>query len=385
MNKFRIHIAKRDTMPVAAAWAIRIGAIVLALLLGSLLTLVLTGKNPLSVLLTIVQGAFGTERKIWTTLRDTSVLLMFGLAVAPAFKMRFWNIGAEGQVLMSGLGTAVVMFFLGGKINDGLLIILMLVAAIVCGMLWAFIPAVIKAKWNTNETLSTLMLNYIAAQIVSMFIAWAVPSGSMKMGIINQDTNAGWLPALFGNKHILIIIMALLITAFVFVYIKYGKGGYELTVVGESVKTARYVGIKVEWVIIRTMLISGAICGIIGFLQVAGVEHTISPNTAGGLGFTAVLVAWMAKLNPIVMIFTSMLIVVMSNGAGDVASSLGLNASFSDILTGIILFFLIGCEFFINYKICFGVKNDKISSDVTDSKESESIGGVEENEGGKQS
>lgn len=355
------HIAKRDQIPLWKAWLIRIGAIILSLIVGSIVTLVVTGQNPISVFQTIIGGAFGTSRRVWSTLRDSAVLLMFGLAVAPSFRMKFWNIGAEGQVLMAGLGTAVVMFLLGDKVPNELLITLMFVAAILCGMLWAFIPAICKAKWKTNETLSTLMLNYIAMQLVSIFIAWAVPSGSMKMGVINQNTEAGWIPDMLGNKYALVIVISLVLTLLMYSYLKFSKGGYELAVVGESEKTARYVGIKVEWVIIRTMLICGAICGVIGFLLVSGIEHTISPDTAGGQGFTAVLVAWMAQLNPFVMIFASLLIIVMSNGAGDVASSLGLNESFADILTGIIIFFLIGCEFFINFKIC-KVKPQKVET-----------------------
>ena len=138
-----------------------------------------------------------------------------------------------------------------------------------------------------------------------------------------------------------------------YIYLNYSKHGYEIAVVGESERTARYVGMKVKRVIIRTMALSGALCGIAGLLLVGGINHTITTTIAGGQGFTAVMVSWLAKFNPITMVFTSFLIVFLERGASEISTAFGLNQSFSDILTGIILFFIIGCEFFIQYKISF--------------------------------
>ena len=166
----------------------------------------------------------------------------------------------------------------------------------------------------------------------------------------------GWLPQAFGSKYLLSIIVAVLVTAFMYVYLVYTRHGYEVAVVGESENTAKYVGIKVEKVIVRTMLLSGAVCGLAGLLLVGGINHTITTTIAGGQGFTGVLVSWMAKFNPITMIFSSFLIVFMNRGASEISTNFGLNQSFSDILTGIILFFIIGCEFFIRYSL---MKNNK--------------------------
>jgi len=138
-----------------------------------------------------------------------------------------------------------------------------------------------------------------------------------------------------------------------YIYLKYSKHGYEISVVGESERTARYVGIKVEKVILRTMLLSGAICGLVGLVLVAGVNHTLATSLAGGRGFTAVMVSWMSQFNPFTMILTSLLLVFLGRGAGEIATAYSLNTSFSEILTGIIIFFLIGCEFFIRYKLSF--------------------------------
>ncbi|MBP3815465.1 MAG: ABC transporter permease [Firmicutes bacterium] len=362
MNKAPlIHITKRKAMPWQRALLIRICAIIISLVVCGILTTVVTGLNPLKVYGSMFSGAFGTPRRIWTMGQEISMLLAVALALTPAFRMRFWNLGAEGQVLMGGLATAACMILLGDKIPNGLLILLMLVSSVAAGAVWALIPAIFKARWNTNETLFTLMMNYVAIQLVAYFvIIWEVPKGSGKIGIINQNTEAGWLPMIGSYKYLLNILVVAAITVVMYIYMKYSKQGYEISVVGESKNTARYVGIKVERVIIRTMIISGAICGFTGLLLVGGTDHTITTTIAGGRGFTAVMVAWLAKFNPVVMILASLLLVFMERGAGEISTTFGLNQSFGDILTGIILFFIIGSEFFINYKLNFrGSGKDK--------------------------
>ena len=349
-----IHIVKRGAMPWYFSWIVRGVAIVLALLFCALVTTLLTGEDPLQVYATIFQGAFGTKRKIWILAQNLAILLCVSVAVTPAFKMRFWNIGGEGQILMGGLATAACMICLGDKVPNALLILLMVVTSIAAGAVWGVIPAFFKARWNTNETLFTLMMNYVATQLVAYFvIVWEVPKGAGKIGIINQSTESGWLPVIGGQKYLLNVLVVAAITVGMYIYLKYSKHGYELTVVGESERTASYVGIKVEKVIIRTMLISGAICGIAGLLLVGGTDHTITTTIAGGRGFTAVMVSWLAKFNPITMVFTSFLLVFLDRGAGEISTVFGLNHSFADILTGIILFFIIGSEFFITYKMSF--------------------------------
>ena len=356
MNKRQslFHIAKRDTLPWYQAVLIRGGAIVLALIVCAIVTTLLTGENPLNVYSTILYGAFGTPRKSWVTFHNLAILLGISLAVTPAFKMRFWNIGAEGQVLIGCLATAACMICLGDKLPNAALILVMIVAAIAAGALWGFLPAIFKAKWNTNETLFTLMMNYIATQLAAFFIiVWEVPKGAGKIGIINQNSEAGWLPVIGGKQYLLTILVVAVTTILMYIYLNYSKHGYEIAVVGESQRTASYAGIKVERVIVRTMVLSGAICGLIGLLLTAGTDHTLTTTIVGGRGFTAVMVSWMAKFNPILMIFTSLLIVVLSRGASEISSDFGLNQSFADILTGVILFFIIGSEFFINYQVHF--------------------------------
>ena len=348
------HISKRAALPWYRAWGIRALAIILALVVSALITGVTTGLDPLKIYATIFTGAFGTARKSWITAQNVAILLCISLAVTPAFKMRFWNIGAEGQVLIGGLASAACMKCLAGVLPGGALIAVMVVSSVAAGAIWAGIPAIFKAKWNTNETLFTLMMNYVATQLVAFFvIVWEVPKGAGQIGIINQSTEAGWLPVVAGNKYLLSVLVVAVLTVFIYVYLNYSKHGYEISVVGESERTARYVGIKVDRVIVRTMLLSGAVCGVAGLLLVGGINHTISTTIADGRGFTAVMVSWLAKFNPIIMIFTSFLLVLLDRGAGEIATQFSLNQSFADILTGIILFFIIGCEFFISYKINF--------------------------------
>ena len=354
MNKKQslFHIAKRDALPWYKSFAIRGCAIVLALIVCAVVTMLMTGENPVSIYATIFKGAFGSARKTWVTFQNLAVLLGISLAVTPAFKMRFWNIGAEGQVLIGCLATAACMICLGDKLPNAVLILVSLIAALAAGGLWGFLPAFFKAKWNTNETLFTLMMNYIATQLAAFFIiVWEVPKGAGKIGIINQNTEAGWLPVVGGQKYLLVILVVAILTVFMYIYLNYSKHGYEIAVLGESQRTASYAGIKVERVIIRTMVLSGAVCGLMGLLLTAGTDHTLTTTIVGGRGFTAVMVSWMAKFNPIIMVFTSLLLVVLGRGASEISSTFGLNQSFSDILTGIILFFIIGSEFFITYQV----------------------------------
>ena len=349
-----IHITKRGNISTAGAWAVRVVAIVCAMLVCAVVTTLTTGINPVAVFASIFQGAFGTTRKVWMLLQNLAILLCVSLAVTPAFKMRCWNLGAEGQVLIGGLASASCMILLGNTLPNWLVILLMVIFSVLAGAIWAGIPAFFKARFNTNETLFTLMMNYVATQLVAFFvILWEVPKGAGQIGIINQNSQVGWLPQIGSSKYLLNIIVVAVITVAMFIYLRYSKHGYEISVVGESERTARYIGIKVENVILRTMLLSGAICGIAGLLLVGGTDHTITTSIAGGRGFTAVMVSWLAKFNPITMVLTSFLLVLLDRGAGEISTNFGLNKSFSDILTGIILFFIIGSEFFIQYKINF--------------------------------
>lgn len=359
-----IQISKRGAVSRKRNIAIRLAAIVLAIIVCAVITMATTGTDPFAVFSAFINGSFGSERKLWIFLQDTAILLIISLAVTPAFKMHCWNLGAEGQVLAGAMAAAACMVLLGDTMSNGALIACMVIASVVTGALWAGIPALFKAKFNTNETLFTLMMNYVATQIVAYFcVKWENPVGSCTIGVINAQNEAGWLPQL-GNKYLLVILVAVIMTVLIYFYLNYTKHGYEIAVVGESERTARYIGIKVPRVIVRTMLFSGAICGVAGLLLVGGIHHTVSTSLVGGQGFTAVMVSWLAAFNPIVMILTSALLIFMGSGANQLATSCGLNQSFGDILTGVIIFFIIGSEFFVQYKISFRKKSKEVGENV---------------------
>ena len=349
-----IHITKRDTMVWWQTWLIRVAAILLALIVSGVVITLLSGLNPIDVYVEMVKGNFVSKRKTWVTFQQVAVLLCISLAVTPAFKMKFWNCGGEGQALAGCLASAACMIYFGNTMSPWLFIPLVTVCSVMAGAIWGVIPAIFKAHYNTNETLFTLMMNYVAISLVSYFeIVWENPKNSANIGVINRNTYGGWLPDLFGNKYILSILIVAVVCVLLYIYLKYSKQGYEISVVGESQNTARYIGINVKKVIIRTMFISGALCGLAGMILVSGIDHTVTTSTVGGQGFTAMMVSWLAKFNPIVMVLTSFLIIFLQRGSSAIATAFGLNESLADIITGIILFFIIGCEFFIQYKINF--------------------------------
>lgn len=354
-----VRISKRDGLPGWQSWLIRAAALLLALVVCAIVIYAIVQLNPLKVYGAMWQGAFGTVKRSWITLRDAMMLLCIGVGLAPAFKMRFWNIGAEGQILVGGIATAACMIYLGPALPTWALLLLSFAVSCVAGALWGLVPAVFKARFGTNETLFTLMMNYVAIQLTSFFVAkWENPYGSNTVGIINQAGKAGWFPSLFGQQYMLNVLLVLALTVFAYIYLRYSKHGYEIAVVGESERTARYIGIDVRRVIIRTMALSGAICGLAGFIAVAGASHTISTSTAGGRGFTAIIVAWLAKFNTFVMILVAALLIFLEKGAIQIASQYNLNDYASQMITGIILFFILGSEFFINYRLIFRGKKE---------------------------
>ena len=349
---------------------IRVGIFLLGFVLYMIIISLITGASGGQILSTLFNGNFGSSISIWALLRNT--FLLFGVAVAlvPVFKMRFWNIGAEGQILVGGLATFAIMKYLTPALHNMqfLLFIIMFLGGILAGMLWGVFPALFKAKFGTNETLFTLMMNYIAIQLVRYFcIKWEKIPGSGEVGIINnvfgsEYPRVGWisnnfLSDIFGNGNYVVLLLLVSVVALaMYVYMKYTKQGYEIKVVGGSVNTANYAAIDVQKVTIRTVLISSAICGFVGMLIVAGVDHSLSPNLAAGRGFTAITVTWLGNFNMGFMLIISAILTFFSAGAKRLASDISLNASMSDVLIGILIFFILISEFFIRYRVKINLK-----------------------------
>ena len=353
-----IRLAKRDDIPRARAWAIRAAAILLALVTGGLIIAGL-GHNPIQVYASMVEGSLGKSRVLRETVKKAIPLLGAAVAIAPAFKMKFWNIGAEGQILAGGIAASYFALFWADSLPRPVLLVVMAAAGVLAGGLWGLIPAVFKARWGTNETLFTLMLNYIVLGFVKYLQAgpWGPDLNANGYPKIPMFDAAALLPKALGVHIGWIIVLA--VTALMFGYLKYSKQGYEIAVVGESVRTAQYAGMNVSHIIRRTMFLSGGIAGLVGVLQVSGASGTLTENTAGGIGFTAIAVAWLAKLNPFVMIAIAALLAILEKGADTIQTLYTIPASAADMLTGIVLFFMLGCEFFISYRLIVRGKGER--------------------------
>lgn len=356
-----IRVTKRDEVPLYKNVLIRFIAIAIAMLLVVLFVHFTAGINAGQTLAYMWEGVFGNSIYMRDTVFYAAKLLCIAVALAPAFKMQFWNCGAEGQVLAGGLATAVVMVYCG-SLPTPLLFLVMLISAVALAMIWGILPAVFKAKMGVNETLFTLMMNYVAIQLVDFFYnKWKGSASSL--GKLNKGTKIGYLPKLFGSENSWFIIVVAILTIGIFLYLSKTKHGYEIAVVGESERTAEYAGINVKTVIIRTMAISGAICGVCGFMTVAGHDHAISSSTtAGGYGFTAIIVAWLAKFNTGVMVLISVFLIFLERGTAHIADKCsGFDASASKIVIGLVLFFVIGSEFFTSYKLSIRRKNREVA------------------------
>lgn len=354
-----IHIAKRTELTTRLRWLLRVGTFLLALVAGGLFVLIL-GHNPLAVYATILSGAFRSGMAIQGTVSVIIPLLISALGVTLAFKMRFWNIGAEGQIIMGAVFATYFGVF-HGNWPHALLIAVMFLAGMLGGGLWGLIPAFFKARFNTNETLFTLMLNYIALYFI-VFLRdgpWADPNSSGYPKIARFTFNAQ-LDKVFGVQ--IGWIVALVLVALVFIYLRYTKQGYEISVVGESHATARYAGMNVGKIVLRTMFLSGAVCGVAGMLQVAGSDMTLTTSVAGGVGFTAIIVAWLAQLNPLGILLVSSLFGILEKGSSVVQTNFGLSTDSAEVLQGIILFFVLGSEFFIRYR--FVLRKRRVQADA---------------------
>ncbi len=351
-----IRMVKRPQISWAKANLIRAAALLGALLAGALIILLL-GHSPLAVYADMLKGSFGSKVARTETVKIAVPLLGASLSVALAFKMKFWNIGAEGQIMAGAIAASYFALFQNQNMPSWLLLIVMCLAGIIVGGLWGLIPAVFNAKWGINETLFTLMLNYIAIGFEKYLQngPWKEnPNGFPKIAMFSADAR---LPRVLGVHIGWIIMLALVVI--VFIYMKRTKQGYEISVVGESKSTAQYAGMNVKKIIIRTMFISGAIAGLTGFIQVSGADFSLTETTSGGVGFTAITVAWLSKLNPIIMVFVSAFLAILQKGSNRIQTDFKIPASAASVLTGIILFFMLGCEFFINYKLIFRGRKEK--------------------------
>lgn len=350
--KNMIRLTKRDNFSSKQEKIVMLVAILLSIVCAGLILLIF-GLNPIEVFGAMINGALGTKLRITSTITKAIPLIITSLGIIVAFKMKFWNIGAEGQITMGAFGAMAVALYMPESTAKPIALIAMAFAAIICGGIWAFIPALFKAKWGINETIFTLMMNYIAIKFVLFMQSgpWKDPSfnGFPRIASVAEvfklphpfGVNIGWIFAVVG-------------AFFVFFLINHTKLGYEISVIGESVETARYAGMNIGKVIILSMLISGGLCGLTGMVQVSGIEYTLASTIAGGCGFTAIITAWLSKLKPAVCVGVCLAFAILVQGGDYIQISLGVSSAVSDVVQGLVLFFVLGSEFFIRYKVHFG-------------------------------
>ncbi len=351
-----LKIQKKQGLSPRNEALLRIGTVVLALIAAGII-MALLGYNPIDMYVKMIKGSLGSKYYFKSTVEKCIPLLIMSLGVSIAFKMKFWNIGAEGQFYMGAFGATWAWLLLPETLPMWIMLPVMALAAFVFGGLWALIPAILKHKLSTSETLVTLMLNYIAIKWISylQYGPWKDPAERGMPKIFKFTENAS-LPTVFGI-HIGWIV-ALVLVIVVYVIMNYSKFGFEISVLGENPQTARYAGMNVTKTLLIAVIISGGICGIAGMLQATGSEGRLGDNISAGLGFTAIITAWLAKLSAPMILVVSFLFAILLQG-GKYLQVMQIPASVAEVIQGIILFFVLASEFFANYKIVIKRKENK--------------------------
>lgn len=348
-------VKKAETDPRRAMFQ-RIAFMLLSLVAAALVILLL-GYNPILVYREMVVGSLSNAYRVQETVAKAIPLVIMGLGVAVCFKLNFNNIGTEGQFYMGAMAAAYVALFM--NIPDGLRLPLMFVASFLFGGLYCLIAALLKIKWKVSETLVTLMLNYVASKLVA-YLQYGPWKDPMAFGFpkIADFPKIARLPKLFG-VHIGWII-ALVLAAIIYLLMNRSKFGYEVQVMGLNKVTARYAGMNSVKITILAVLIGGGLCGMAGMIQAAGIERTLNDQlAAGGICFTAIVVAWLAKLNPVAIVPAGFFFAVLLQGGAYIQSALQVPSTAAEVVQGVILLFVLASEFFISYKFQWSGKEKK--------------------------
>lgn len=364
-----IKCVKRGEVNLKTNFTIRILAIVLALVVVGVFLGIL-GYNPANVFICIIKGSFGSLNRIRQTIIIAIPLLITGLGISVAFKMQFWNIGAEGQIFMGAFGAALFALNFPSLPMPAMLLF-MIVSGCLFGGLWALISGVLRVYFNTNETITTLMLNYVALKIITylQYDAWKDKNALGFPKIANFPDNAIF-PSLFG-VHIGWIIALILVVIF-YLFMKHSKMGYEVSILGESENTAKYAGINIKKTMIKAVFISGAVCGLAGVIQASAVSNTLSVEVTGGMGYTAIIVAWLSNLNAPITLVVAVLFAALLEGGAYIQTAFGIPNAAASVMQALILFFVLGCEFFVRYKVVFNNRKSKdelVLEEKTESKD----------------
>ncbi|MCK9191370.1 MAG: ABC transporter permease [Sphaerochaetaceae bacterium] len=343
----RLVLEKRNEKSKKMQILVPIFSLIISALLGAIV-LLLTNANPIKTYATIIHGAFGSPTKIQYTLVKMLPLLMCGLSVGIAFRLKFWNIGAEGQYVMGVIGITWVMQF-WTWLPPILVLPIALIMSFAFGGLWGGIPGALKAHWKVDETLVTLMMNYIAIGIAEyLYInAWKAPKGNM--GTVKYPEYA-WIGKMWGKVHYGIFIALILVAVLYFLLYK-TRWGFELNMIGKNSEAARCQGVSIKRNIILAMILSGGIAGLGGGINSAAVTHCLTKGVDSGYGFTGILIAWMSNLNPILSIFISLFLAALQTGSDALQITMKLPSSMSEVLQGLILLPLLAGNIFIDHRL----------------------------------
>ena len=336
-------------------WAVSAGAIAIALIIGGILIAVV-GGNPFASYAHIARASFGSIGVFSDTLVKATPLILVGLACSMAFRMRLWNIGAEGQFFLGAFGASAVVLapLLLENTSPWLFIPVMVLAGLTMGALWGFIPGFLKARYNVNEIISTLMLNYIAVQWNNFFIFAIWTEGGFQMSKV-FPRNA-WLPRLTdysiqipflrGLTVHFGLVLALIAVVIVWFILYRSRWGYEIRLIGDNPNAARYAGINISRNTILVMMISGALAGLAGMSEITGVVHRLQGAISPGYGFTGIIVAWLAKLNPFAVVIVSVLFGALILAGREIQPS-----GIPKMIQGIILVCLIASDILLRYRV----------------------------------
>ncbi len=344
-----LRVEKRLIISPVTYFVIPLVSIILALLLGGIFT-ALMGYDPLNMYVLMYKGSFGTAYGLSETIVKAIPLMLAGLGVALAFKMLLWNIGAEGQLYMGAFAASWVALY-WHNLPPALVLPAMILAGFLGGALWGLIPAIPKALLGVNETITTLMLNYVAILWVDYLVygPWKDPNG-YNFPLTAMFPDYAMLPAIPGTRIHLGLLLAIIAAMLLFVILKYTTWGYQIGVIGESQKAARYAGINITKNIFLVMFLSGGLAGLAGMSEVSGIIGRLQHTISIGYGYTAIIIAYLGKLNPIAIVIVSILFGGLITG-GYAIEVLGLPAQVVTMLQGAILFFVLGGEIFLRYRI----------------------------------
>ena len=348
----RIVFEKRQSVSRQAILLVPVFSFLVSLVLGAILLLI-SGVNPLAAYAAMARGTFGSVYSLSETLVKAIPLMLTGLGVSIAFRMQFWNIGAEGQLVLGAVAAAWAALFLNGVIPDALLLPVAILAGMLAGACWAGVPAGLKAYLGVDETLTSLMLNYVAILLAShlYYGPWRDPQGYGFPGTA-QFPALAWLPRLWGRAH-WGLVFAVIAAALLWFILNRTRWGFELKIIGENKTAAHYLGINIARNVLLALLLSGALSGLAGACEVTGISRRLQQGLSVGYGYTAIIVAWMAQLNPVAVLFVAVLMGALLVGGDQVQMMMGLPASMGLVLQGMILFPMLAGSLFTEYRLRF--------------------------------